>query len=64
MDEKHAMKDKAQGKFREVKGAASGNTAEEMKGKMQGMRGDIQHHMAKGRQRPTRIEVRGEARRG
>jgi len=49
MGEMDAMKDKAQGKFREVKGAATGNTGEELKGKAQGMKGDLQHGMEKAR---------------
>lgn len=64
MDEKRGIKDKAQGKVREVKGAATGNTTEEMQGKMQGMKGDVQRRMAKSQHKPTRVEVHGSARRG
>ena len=47
MNEADAMKDKAQGKFHEVKGAVTGDTGEEMKGKLQGMKGDVEHEANK-----------------
>ena len=36
-----STKDKAAGKLREVKGAATGNKTEEAKGKLQGARGTL-----------------------
>ncbi len=45
----NAAKDKVQGKFHEVKGAATGNTAEEMRGKLQGAKGDAEHNVNEGR---------------
>jgi uncharacterized protein YjbJ (UPF0337 family) len=42
MNEADEIKNKAQGKLREVKGAATGDTGEEMKGKLQGAKGDVQ----------------------
>jgi uncharacterized protein YjbJ (UPF0337 family) len=62
MGETDAMKDKLQGKFREVKGTATGDTGEELKGKAQGMKGDIQHEMEKRRREDVREEAREEAR--
>lgn len=49
MAKTNAMKDKVQGKAREVKGAAMGQTGEEIKGKMQGMKGDAQWEMERQR---------------
>ena len=49
MGETDAMKDKVEGKFHEVKGAATGEAGEEMKGKMQGMKGDVEHKVEEGR---------------
>jgi uncharacterized protein YjbJ (UPF0337 family) len=69
MGETDAMKDKIQGKFREVKGAATGDTGEEMKGKLQGLKGDAEHKMEQGRrkmedeaEKRRREDVREEAR--
>lgn len=50
----NAAKDKVQGKLHEVKGAATGNTAEEMRGKLQGAKGDAEHQMDKGRREADR----------
>ncbi len=50
MDKADAMKDKVQGKMHEVKGAATGDTTEEIKGKMQGMRGDVKNEMDRQRE--------------
>src|SRR5579883_641089 len=62
MNEADAAKDKIQGKLHEVKGAATGDTAEEVKGKMQGMKGDIKHELNKVDQGVQREDVRDEAR--
>lgn len=59
MSEADAMKNKAQGKLREVKGAATGDPGEEMKGKLQGAKGDLEHGLNERR----REEVRNDARR-
>ena len=45
MNEGKPMKNKIQGKWHEAKGAATGNTGEEMKGKLQGAKGDMQHKL-------------------
>lgn len=39
------MQDKVQGKLREVKGAATGDTGEEMKGKAQQAKGNVEGAM-------------------
>lgn len=50
----NAAKDKMQGKFHEVKGAATGNSAEEVRGKLQGAKGDAEHAVNKGRREADR----------
>ncbi|HVA22904.1 MAG TPA: CsbD family protein [Chloroflexota bacterium] len=57
MAETDAMKDKVQGKLHEVKGAATGNKGEELKGKLQGAKGEVEHNVNK----PQREDVRDEA---
>jgi uncharacterized protein YjbJ (UPF0337 family) len=49
-DRADAIKNKVEGKVHEVKGAATGDTGEEMKGKMQGLKGDVQGEMARQRE--------------
>ena len=63
MNETDAMKDKVQGKFHEVKGAATGDTGEELKGKMQGMKGDLQHKVEERKREDVREDAREEANR-
>ena len=63
MAETDAMKDKIEGKFHEVKGAATGDTGEEMKGKMQGMKGDVEHKIEDVRREDVRDDARHEAER-
>ncbi|MBV9121619.1 MAG: CsbD family protein [Chloroflexi bacterium] len=53
------IKDKVEGKFHEVKGAATGDTAEELKGKAQGLKGDVERQA----DQVQREDVREEARR-
>ena len=50
----NAAKDKVQGKFHEVKGAATGNAAEEMRGKVQGAKADAEHTVNKARREADR----------
>ena len=57
-----AMKDKVAGKFHEVKGAATGDTGEELKGKMQGLKGDAER-TANDVREDVRDESRDEVRR-
>lgn len=61
MNEADAMKDKAAGKFREVKGAATGDAGEEMKGKLQGLKGDVEHEAGKAQREDVRDDARREA---
>jgi len=61
--EKDSMKDKVEGKFHEVKGAATGDKGEEMKGKLQGAKGDVEHEANKARREDVREDARDEARR-
>ena len=61
MNEADAIKDKAAGKFHEVKGAATGDAGEEMKGKLQGMKGDVEHAAGKARREDVREDVGHEA---
>ena len=63
MNEAHEMKNKVQGKLREVKGAATGDTGEEMKGKLQGAKGDVQGAMNERRREDVREDVEREAER-
>jgi uncharacterized protein YjbJ (UPF0337 family) len=56
-----AMKDKVEGKFHEVKGAATGDTGEEMKGKMQGMKGDVEHKAGEAQREDVRDDMHREA---
>lgn len=44
-----SLKDKIEGKLHEVKGAATGDTAEELKGKAQGAKGDLESKIRPGR---------------
>jgi uncharacterized protein YjbJ (UPF0337 family) len=50
----NAAKDKVQGKLHEVKGAATGNSAEEARGKLQGAKGDAEHAANKARREADR----------
>ena len=44
--EGQAAKDKVEGKIHEVKGAVTGNKAEEVKGKLQGAKGTVEEKKA------------------
>jgi uncharacterized protein YjbJ (UPF0337 family) len=57
------IKDKVEGKVHEVKGAATGDTGEEMKGKLQGMKGDVEHGMNQARREEVRDDARDEVNR-
>jgi uncharacterized protein YjbJ (UPF0337 family) len=61
MAETDSAKDKVQGKLHEVKGAATGDTGEEMKGKLQGAKGDVEHEMNKAQREDVRDDARREA---
>ena len=45
-----SVKDKVEGKFREVKGAATGDSGEEAKGKAQGAKGEVEKNAARVRE--------------
>jgi uncharacterized protein YjbJ (UPF0337 family) len=61
MAETDAVKDKVEGKLHEVKGAATGDSGEELKGKLQGLKGDLEHEMNKAHREDVRDEARREA---
>ena len=63
MNEADEIKNKAQGKLREVKGAATGDAGEEMKGKLQGAKGDVQGAINERRREDVRDDVEREANR-
>ncbi|HLG69717.1 MAG TPA: CsbD family protein [Chloroflexota bacterium] len=50
----NAAKDKVEGKLHEVKGAATGNKAEEARGKLQGAKADVEHQANKARKEADR----------
>jgi len=62
MGDMDAAKDKIEGKFHEVKGAATGDTGEEMKGKMQGLKGDVQRTVEDVKEEGAREQGRQEVR--
>lgn len=61
MGETDAMKDKIEGKFHEVKGAVTGDAGEEMKGKLQGAKGDLEHGIEEVKREDVRDDARREA---
>ena len=58
-----AMKDKLEGKFHEVKGAATGDTGEELKGKAQGLKGEVERTAGKAQREDVREDTREDVRR-